>query len=407
MHTENRRSFVKKSLATSVSISFTGLIRAHGEGTTDTTWSPDETTIMLTTVMQTTYPPSYWETTVASTDGNATTTWNPDETTATTVEQGLGSMQKQVPNPALSEDFSCVKTSSMQSPAGLIVILVGQVPILQLNPTWQVEVREHVTVGLCDEAGKPVQFVVEDCVTYRAVVQITMDLLGGVNMPILGAPITALLRAIFMGAANVMNPQMDPGETTFFNVEADGPVLQAGYSVTSIYGLELGMPGPMRSLVAVGNRLGRVDTSSHGYWLTVDSEVSPTPSRSVEFQWKMLLRRSKFFNAHTHIKAAILNELNAGAIQAVMAANPNAQVSVICDIPMLPVHDEIAPISQLVLAFDRPPTDSGDSCPVLDPVSFGQCSGPTPGISNEDEPDDPRWNAPDPQIPACPCSNLA
>ena len=31
MHPENRRSFVKKTLATSVSISFAGLIRAHGE----------------------------------------------------------------------------------------------------------------------------------------------------------------------------------------------------------------------------------------------------------------------------------------------------------------------------------------------------------------------------------------
>ena len=34
---EPRRSFVKKSLATSVSISFAGLIRAHGEGGGGTT----------------------------------------------------------------------------------------------------------------------------------------------------------------------------------------------------------------------------------------------------------------------------------------------------------------------------------------------------------------------------------
>lgn len=63
---QDRRSFVKKSLATSVSISFAGLIRAHGEeggGTTTTTWSPDESTFTTTEV-----PP--------------TTTWNPDlETT--------------------------------------------------------------------------------------------------------------------------------------------------------------------------------------------------------------------------------------------------------------------------------------------------------------------------------------
>jgi len=83
MHTENRRSFVKKSLATSVSISFSGLIRAHGEEGGGTTWNPDETTIMLTTTPDTTYPPSYWETTVASTE-TCTTTYNPDETTAAT-----------------------------------------------------------------------------------------------------------------------------------------------------------------------------------------------------------------------------------------------------------------------------------------------------------------------------------
>jgi hypothetical protein len=31
MKTDNRRSFVKKSLATSMTFSFSGLIRAHGE----------------------------------------------------------------------------------------------------------------------------------------------------------------------------------------------------------------------------------------------------------------------------------------------------------------------------------------------------------------------------------------
>lgn len=64
MHQENRRSFVKKSLATSVSISFAGLIRAHGaEGGGATTWNSDETTI-------------------ETTDSGGTTTWNPDETTS-------------------------------------------------------------------------------------------------------------------------------------------------------------------------------------------------------------------------------------------------------------------------------------------------------------------------------------
>jgi hypothetical protein len=56
MDQESRRSFVKKSLATSVSISFVGLIRAHGEegggGTTATTTTTTTTTITtITTTM--------------------------------------------------------------------------------------------------------------------------------------------------------------------------------------------------------------------------------------------------------------------------------------------------------------------------------------------------------------------
>ena len=50
---EPRRSFVKKTLATSVSISFAGLIRAHGEeggGTTNTTIGTYTTTVPATTL---------------------------------------------------------------------------------------------------------------------------------------------------------------------------------------------------------------------------------------------------------------------------------------------------------------------------------------------------------------------
>ncbi|MCF7673994.1 MAG: hypothetical protein K9N23_03050 [Akkermansiaceae bacterium] len=54
---------MKKTLATSVSISFAGLIRASGEGGGGTTaWNPDQTTD-------------------ATTYGSTTTTWDPDETT--------------------------------------------------------------------------------------------------------------------------------------------------------------------------------------------------------------------------------------------------------------------------------------------------------------------------------------
>jgi hypothetical protein len=60
MPPENRRTFVKKSVATSVSISFVGLIRAaHGEetpGTTTTTFDPQQTT-SPTTGQTTTFDP--------------------------------------------------------------------------------------------------------------------------------------------------------------------------------------------------------------------------------------------------------------------------------------------------------------------------------------------------------------
>lgn len=80
MDTENRRSFVKKSLATSMTFTFSGLIRAHGDEGGDTTYAttsnPEETTFATTDSGGiTTYNPD--ETTVAE----ETTTWNPEDTT--------------------------------------------------------------------------------------------------------------------------------------------------------------------------------------------------------------------------------------------------------------------------------------------------------------------------------------
>ena len=78
---EPRRSFVKKTLATSVSISFAGLIRAHGEeggGATTTTYDPQQTEI--TTESQTTYDPQQTEATTES----QTTTYDPQQTEVTT-----------------------------------------------------------------------------------------------------------------------------------------------------------------------------------------------------------------------------------------------------------------------------------------------------------------------------------
>jgi hypothetical protein len=88
MPPENRRTFVKKSVATSVSISFVGLIRAaHGEettGTTTTTYDPQQTTSptsgqtttfdpQQTTTVQTTTPPN--TTTVQTYDSDVDHLW--------------------------------------------------------------------------------------------------------------------------------------------------------------------------------------------------------------------------------------------------------------------------------------------------------------------------------------------
>jgi hypothetical protein len=97
MLSEDRRSFVKKSLATSMTFTFVGLIKAHGEeagGTTTwnpeestaetsdsggtTTWNPDGSTVETTDGGPTTWDPD--ASTMETTDFESTT-WNPDETT--------------------------------------------------------------------------------------------------------------------------------------------------------------------------------------------------------------------------------------------------------------------------------------------------------------------------------------
>jgi hypothetical protein len=57
MDQESRRSFVKKSLATSVSLSFVGLIRADGEGDANSTV---QTTVQTTDIWETTVDLPIW-----------------------------------------------------------------------------------------------------------------------------------------------------------------------------------------------------------------------------------------------------------------------------------------------------------------------------------------------------------
>lgn len=378
---EPRRSFVKKTLATSVSISFAGLIRAHGdEGSATTTWNPDQTTYATTVI-------------------GTTTTWNPDETTVvtTTILHDV-SLQKQLPHPVSDPDIPTARTTSLVSPAGSIKIMIGNQLFCNFAPQWNIRVLEQATVG------EPYKTVLEDCVTYRTQVEIEVDL-----FPVGGIPAGALADvavAVCNGFGMILAPGQFPQQNIIIPVVgADapgGPNLAVGYSVAACWGPDAGIPGRVGPLVTVGDRLGTVTTSSYGYWLTVDSRLSPCPdSQSVEFKWTLRLRQSCHINLKQHIRRAILDQLNGGAIQAIVANNPNSAVIVDCNIlppPLLP--NDLLPFSQLVLAFDLPPDACGTSCEVLDPFSFGENSGMVP--LSENPPDDPRWVKPDPTIPPCP-----
>lgn len=97
MKEENRRSFVKKSLATSMTFSFSGLIRAHGEeGGSTTVATTEETTVFNAddTTFATTETTDSGGTTVWDPDGTTLettilgeTTWNPEDTTVETTEE--------------------------------------------------------------------------------------------------------------------------------------------------------------------------------------------------------------------------------------------------------------------------------------------------------------------------------
>jgi hypothetical protein len=96
---ENRRSFVKKSLATSMTLTFAGLIRAHGDGGTGgTTIDPENTDVTTNSGTTTTIDleGTYYttighsttfdvESTYQTTTYDNTTTWNPEETISTTI----------------------------------------------------------------------------------------------------------------------------------------------------------------------------------------------------------------------------------------------------------------------------------------------------------------------------------
>ena len=392
---EPRRSFVKKTLATSVSISFAGLIRAHGEeGGGTTTWNPDNTAATTTdSGGTTTWNPD--QTSYATTFTQTSTTWNPDETTVVATMDGLVSLQKQAPYPTEVPD-STQKETELVAPAGIIKVTVGGNAIFHLVPVWHIWITERVTMG---ELGETVS---EDCASYEAEIGIDVEITPVGGMPIANALQAKLHAAVTDGFGTILNPANFPSNAGLPMLSIAGPSLRVGYSVAAAWGYDFRVPGQLGGpLVTVGNRLGTASTSSHGFWLSVDSELSPTPpARSIDFNWKVLVGPSGKIKIDKHIQAAILNQINAGAIQAIIAANPGASVIVTCQIFPPPQMNVRGSFVQPVVAFNLPPTSNGQSCVVLDPISFGEDSGVTP--LNEDPPLDSQWEKADPSIPPCP-----
>ncbi len=394
-YSELRRSFVKKTLAPSVSISFAGLIRAHGEeGGGTTTWNADNTAATTTDSGGTTiWNPD--ETVSSTTFAQTSTTWEPYETTVVATIDGLVSLQKQQPYPANPPDRP-EKRTQLRSPAGTITVFVGGKVFFELAPDWGIEVIERVVKGPLGET------VSEDCASYVAETLIGVDILGAVNIPDAASLQGAIHEAVTNGFGTILNPASFPGHVGLKFLSVPGPSLCVGYSVAAAWGYDYRVPGQMGGpLVTVGDRLGTVSTSSHGFWLSVDSELSPVPpAQSVDFNWKVLLRRSGHIAIERHIQAEILNQLNAGVIQDVRAANPGAIVTGDCQILPPPQMMVRGSFVQPVVAFSLPPTSNGQSCVVIDPNTFGANSGLLP--LDEDLPDDPQWEKDEPAMPPCP-----
>jgi hypothetical protein len=99
MPPENRRTFVKKSVATSVSISFVGLIRAaHGEetpGTTTTTFDPQQTT-SPTTGQTTTFDPQQTTSPPVTATTTTVTTTPPVKKPALTKGDPVSEVEEQI-----------------------------------------------------------------------------------------------------------------------------------------------------------------------------------------------------------------------------------------------------------------------------------------------------------------------
>ena len=397
MDTENRRSFVKKSLATSMTFTFSGLIRAHGEEGGETTYA-------------TTVNPE--ESTYATTDSGGTTTFNPEESTVPitteettavpTTSDPFVSLQKQIPDGGQQSPDSpdlYLKTTPLQSDFGILSIKAGNDIIFQINPWWKVEIKQSITADHTLTSYPSV-----DCAANTVLVQITLNLFppgnagaGIFGIPDMAAVVTAFLKGFYsiMDAGNIPNAPAVSATTWMRSIVG-------GVTVSSGYGISFESPNELVPLVIAGPRYGDTSVSSHGYWLTLSHQLNPEDaSSSVNVTWITKLSKSSYIDIVNQIENAILTQLNAGPIQSLQQANPNKQITVGLVIPELPLSESDIEYSQLVVAFDLEPTGSGQSCPLAQPTRFGTESEETP--IDEPEPADNRWDKEDINpLPPCP-----
>jgi hypothetical protein len=394
---ENRRSFVKKSLATSMTLTFAGLIRAHGDGETGgTTIDPENTYVTTNSGTTTTFDleGTYYTTigntttfdleeTYETTTYEETTTWDPEETTiVTTIDQTV-SLVKHLPEGCDSATPGKRKLIGVNPDAGALQIQIDNAIVFQVQLGWFVEFEEDISFD-ADQ-----KYVSTDCVQYFVKSKVLfehnpLNLFGG---PLDPMEIGVLVDAINSGIAAALDMDIDP-------LKPPGPRIWTAYSVTAGWGIDINNTTSLGPIVVVSDRLGSSQISSHGYWARVESEVSANPSKSVNFRWTLKVDRSNHIKIEKQIKFEILQRIVPLAQQLQQAIAPLASWKVLCEILPPPDIEIPHPLEQLVVAYEEPPVAAGLSCEYLG--INGECHEPA---AEEQEPTNPHWKKDDPNYP--------
>jgi len=373
----NRRSFVKTSLATTVSLTFSGLIWASGEeGVTTvatTVWIPDETTAATTQSTSTWNPDETNPTTL-----ELTTTWNPDETTASTIVATLDpnaiSLHKvdefEVdPITSLPVDTGDPSPTIIPKKDGFITITKNGQNLYHYELAWVAFVYH----SLSDNPNRPQPAnpppsdtrSASDCMVCSAGYNIMLILKeapaddGGPGDPNVGFIVNAALQALTIPG--------EPGNNKFIevmgnlNLPPDGfsSFVIKGISVQAVTGWDYKKQanGP---LVQVTQAPGRSWSSQSGIYLAISTSWDPIVcSENLTASWDIALTFENFPYA----------EIRWFLGQAVEAAIANNQLAAGGEIKIkLPVLNNIrVSRHQNAKAFLLYPNEFRGSCPVQFP----------------------------------------